>query len=180
MNTEVERSRSFSDLLESKGRFPLTHYRKSKAGLYLPIAELDFSNGVTDAGKTYLLEAGFNAGTQASSWFLGLIAGATTPVLANSDTSASHTGWSEFLSYTESVRQTWTKGTTAGNTVTGSSASIFTIGTVATNTFVTGGFLISNNTKAGTTGILWSTGLFTNPVPVQATDIFKLGYLTGL
>jgi hypothetical protein len=175
----IERSRDFSTLLESKGRFGLIHLRKQN-GIYIPINEFEFNNAVTDVGKAYMLDSAFNGTTQATAWYLGLIAGATTPVLSNSDTSASHTGWAEFLSYNESVRQTWTKSDSSGNTVTGSTPSVFTVGTVATNTFVTGGFVISDNTKAGTTGILWSEGLFTNPVPVQTTDIFKLGYLTGL
>ena len=180
MLCSVERSRSFETLLESKGAFGLQHFRKGKRGQYHLLTEMPFLNGVTDVGKTYMLNATFNGVTQSTGWYLGLIAGATTPTLSNSDTSLSHTGWSEFLSYTESVRQTWTKTSASGNTVTGSASSVFTIGTVVANTFVNGGFVISDSTKAGTSGILWSTGLFTNPVPVQPTDVFKLGYLTGL
>ena len=175
----VERTRQLSTLQESKGRFGFIQYRK-KQGIYVPILEIDFPNGVTDVGKAYMLDSTFNGASQLTGWYLGLIAGATTPVLSNSDTSASHTGWAEFLTYNESIRQTWTKTSSSGNVVTGSTPCIFTVSTVAINTFVTGGFVISNSTKSGTSGILWSTGLFPNPVPVQTTDIFKLGYLTGL
>jgi hypothetical protein len=179
LRSQVERPREFSNLLESKGKYGLIHLRREN-GIYIPIREIEFTNGVTDVGKTYMLDATFNAATQSSSWYLGLIAGATTPTLSNSDTAASHTGWSEFLSYNESVRQAWAISASSGNTVTGTSPGVFTIGTVATNTYVAGGFVISDSTKSGTTGILWSTGLYTNSVPVQTTDVFKLGYLTGL
>lgn len=171
----VERPRSLSTLLEPKGKFGLLHIRKGEV-----IAEMEFPNGITDVGKLYMLDATFNGVTQSTGWYLGLISGATTPTLSNSDTAASHTGWAEFLSYTEAVRQTWSKGSASGNVVTGSGPSVFTIGTVAVNTYVNGGFVITNSTKGGTSGTLWSTGLFTNPVPVQTSDVFKLGYLTGL
>ena len=175
----VERPRDLKDLINSFGRFCLEHLRLFD-GKYEKIGEHPFPNGVTDVGKGYMLDATFNGASQSTGWYLGLIAGGTTPVLSNSDTAASHVGWSEFLSYNESVRQTWTKSISSGNTVTGATPCVFTIGTVTSNTYVNGGFVISNNTKAGTTGTLWSTGMFTNPVPVQSTDIFKLGYLTGL
>jgi hypothetical protein len=175
LSHSVERSRFLETLLESEGLFSLQVFRKGKL-----IIEAPFPNGVTDQGKTYMLNAAFNGVTQLTGWFLGLIAGATTPTLSNADTALTHSGWSEFLSYTESVRQTWTKVGATGNTVSGTASSVFTIGTVIANTYVNGGFVISDNTKAGTAGTLWSTGLFTNPVPVQATDVFKLGYLTGL
>lgn len=177
---QLERNRQFENLLDSKGRFVGEHWRAKKSGNLQLLQEFDFPNGVTDVGKNYMLDGAFNGGTCVTTWYLGLIDGTTTPTLTNTDTAASHTGWVEFLTYNESVRQTWTKTSSSGGTVSGASASVFTIGSVSDPTYVAGAFVISNNVKTGTTGTLWATGLFTNPASVQPTDVFKLGYLTGL
>lgn len=173
----VERSRSLEELLQPWGQYGLEHVRHGEVIGFIP-----FPNGITNVGKNYMLDAAFSGSAQLSTWYLGLInATAGTPTLAAADTAASHAGWVEFTTYTETTRQAWAKNVAAASQqITGTAASAFTIGSVADGTLVGGGFLISNNTKSGTTGTLWSTGLVANPVPVQATDVFRLGYATGL
>ena len=176
MVSQVERNRNFLDLIQPKGKFGLQHFRKGEL-----IGVLPFPNGVTDAGKMEMLNRMFNGNPQTSLWYLGLIDGSTTtPVLATSDTSASHPGWTEFVTYNETTRQAWTKGAASNNIVTGTTSAVFTVGNVGANAFVAGGFVIDNNTKSGNSGMLWSTGIYQNPVAVQPTDVFRLAYITGL
>jgi len=171
-------NRRVMDILLTEGMFNLEHIRRGKV-----INEAKFSNGVVNVGKQYMLNAAFLGGTVGSTWFLGLIDGtAGTPILNDADSMAGHTGWSEFAYYDETVRQTWAKAiVTLNNTVASTGPAVFTIAaTVPDGAFVAGGFLCNNNTKGGSTGTLWATGLHNNPVPVEEDDLFRLNYTTGL
>lgn len=174
----VERTRPLATLEELHGEFYLEHWRDGKL-----INAFPFSNGATNTGKQHLLGVGFNSTTQITAWYLGLINGtAGTPTLDPSDAPLSHNGWTEFTSYNETVRQTWTKGASnPTNQIISTAPALYTISNdVAVNAFVAGGFLCSSNVKSGTSGILYATGLFPSAVPVLATDVFKLNYATGL
>jgi len=179
MSAYVERRRGLADEIKSKGHFVLEHWRDGKK-----LGELPFHNGVTDVGKQYLLSAGFLGGAATTPWYFGLIdATGVTPALADSDTSASHPGWSEFTDYDESVRQTWVKALNTGtNQVSSSAPAQVTIssGLPVSPSFIGGAFLINNNTKGGGTGVLWATGLYDAAVPIVTGDIFKMQYVTGL
>ncbi len=173
---QVERGRGLSDELALKGEYFFEQWRDGKLiGLH-PIRNL-----VTTVGRNYMLDAAFNAASQLSSWYLGLIdATSGTPVPALSDTSASHSGWTEFTTYSEGARQAWTKNAASGSAIANATPGTFTIGTVASGTLLGGGFVISNSTKGGTTGTLWSAGVFPAPVPIATGDIFKLNYGASL
>lgn len=75
------------------------------------------------------------------------------------DTMASKS-FNELTAYSEANRQAWTKnGAPSGGAMSNSSSKArFTIN--AANTRIFGGFLTSDNTKAGTTGTLFGGGLF--------------------
>ena len=178
MSANVERTRGLGITDELQGQFGLEHWR---GGLCIGI--YPFKNNSTNVGKQYLLGTGFNSVQQITGWFLGLIDGtAGTPVLDATDVSNGHTGWAEFTTYNETNRQAWTKSPSPStNQMVSSAPSQFTVSSgVAANAFIAGGFLISNNTKGGTTGTLYAQGLLPNAVPVQESDIFKLNYTTGL
>lgn len=68
--------------------------------------------------------------------------------------------FNELTAYSEANRQAWTKnGAPASGAMSNSSSKArFTIN--AANTRIFGGFLSSNNTKGGTTGLLFGGGLF--------------------
>lgn len=116
-----------------------------------------WENLVTNAGLDYLLSAGLDGGSQITTWYLGLID--DSPTVAAGDTMASHAGWVEVTAYDEANRQTWTGGTVSGQSVdnVGNEAT-FTIS--ADSTDIGGAFLVSNNTKGGTTGTLYAAGAF--------------------
>lgn len=110
-------------------------------------------NLVTNEGLNYLLDAGLSAGTQVTSWFVGLTSG--TPTVNAADTLASHAGWTEVTDYTGN-RKAWTDGGVSNQSVSNSgSAAAFEIDDTVT---IGGAFLASAET--GTTGTLYAVGAF--------------------
>jgi hypothetical protein len=158
------------DLLNPKGKFFAEHWRD---GVLLERQE--FPNGVTNIGKDTILNTMFNSATQIAqaSWCIGIINNASFTALAATDTMASHTGWIEFSGYSEANRVAWGPGSSSGQTVTNASAATFDITTTAT---LQGVFVTSNNTIGGTTGTLWTTALFSSPIPVTSGDQIKITY----
>lgn len=115
-----------------------------------------FSNLVTTVGKNDLLDKYLGGSAYTAAWYLGLVDGASTPTYAAGDTASSHSGWSESSAYSNSTRPAAAfNAASSGSKAT--SATAFNINGTAT---IAGAFLISNNTKGGTTGILYSVGNF--------------------
>lgn len=135
--------------------------------------EEEVFNGIVDEGIEYLLDAGFNGGSQVSTWYMGLVDNAGFSAFANADTMSSHSGWSESTAYSESTRPEWTAGAAATRSVTNSSTVDFSINATAT---IRGIFITSNNTKSGTAGTLWSTAAFSSNASVTSGDTLKVTY----
>jgi hypothetical protein len=57
-------------------------------------------NDVTNEGLNNILDVQFHAVTQVTTWYIGLIDASGFSDLADSDTLASHAGWTEFTNYT--------------------------------------------------------------------------------
>ena len=110
-------------------------------------------NLVVNAGLDYLLSAGLAAGSQITSWYVGLTSASPTPAAA--DTLASHSGWTEITDY-DGSRKAWTAGAVSGRSVdnAGSPASFDISGSAS----VGGAFLAS--AASGTSGTLYSAGAF--------------------
>lgn len=116
-------------------------------------------NLVTTVGKNDLLTQYFKGSAYTATWYIGLIDNASyTSGPAAGDTSASHGGWIENTVYSNATRPSLTFGTAAGGSLATSSASTFNING-GPNT-LKGGFIISNSTKGGSTGILYSAATF--------------------
>lgn len=112
-------------------------------------------NLVTNEGLDHILDIVLAAGTQITSWYLGLTDGTPTPAVA--DTLASHTGWTEVTAYTGD-RKAFTPGSVSSQSVDNSSSKAsFSIN--ANGTTVGGAFLAS--AASGTTGIMLSVAAFT-------------------
>ena len=113
-------------------------------------------NLVTTVGKNDLLDKYLAGSGYTATWYLGLISSTGYSAVAAGDTAASHAGWTEDVSYSNANRPTPSfSAASAGSKAT--SATTFNISGTAT---IKGCFLISNSTKSGTTGILFSAGLF--------------------
>lgn len=173
----LSRLRNFEDKIKLQGHFFLEHIRDRKV-----IAEIPFENGSTTVGRNHLFDVGFNSGAANANWYLSLLnATSGTPTLSAADTMASHAGWTEFILYDEAARPAWTRGAASGGAVASTAPSIFTISSgLPVGAAVGGGFVTSNSTKNGTTGILWAHGLFPGNVIVQTGDQFRLNYTTSL
>lgn len=116
----------------------------------------EFDNLVVNVGLDDSLDKHLKGSAYTATWYVGLTDG--TPTVAAADTMASHAGWAEVTAYSESVRETLTLGTVASQSVDNSaSKASFSINAGAT---VGGCFVTSNNTKGGTTGILYGAGAF--------------------
>jgi len=135
-------------------------------------------NGVTTEGRNNLLDVMFNASANAT-WYCGLMATATA--LSADDTMASHAGWTEFTGYSEATRPEWEAGAAAAGSIENPATAYieFTVN-VAGEAQIPGIFIASENTKGGTTGVLWSTGLF-NIAPTPASgDVVQVQYIVNV
>lgn len=98
--------------------------------------------------------------TKQTNWYVGLIVETASPAYAASDTLVTNPGWNEVTAYSEANRQTYVDGGVSAKSINNTaSKATFTIN--ADSTVIDGALLASNNTKGGTTGILFSVGAFT-------------------
>lgn len=138
-----------------------------------------FNNAVTTAGMNANLNTFFGATAKVANWYIGLINSTGFVSVAEADTMASHAGWTEFTTYTESTRLSWVATVSTDKTVTGTVIQTFTIGTVSAQS-VQGLFVTDTATKGGATGLLWSTGLFSTPQGISTGDTFRITYTLTL
>lgn len=173
MNIEKAKSRDVVSAAIEKGMFAAEQC--SAQGFYVlecydkdgnlkwrdEIHNLVVNVGLQDMSAKYFTGSGYTA-----AWYLGLYGAAASNTPAAGDTASSHTGWTEITPYSNATRPACTFGTptTANPSVATNSASpaSFTINAVSTTT-VGGAFLISNSTKGGSTGTLFSASDFTSP-----------------
>jgi hypothetical protein len=115
-------------------------------------------NLVTTAGFNDILTQYFKGSSYTAAWYVGLVDGGSTPTYSAADTSSSHAGWTESTAYSESVRQTLTLGSASSGSISNTaSKAVFSINGTAT---IAGCFVITDNTKSGTTGTLYGEGNF--------------------
>lgn len=116
-----------------------------------------FHNTFTTQGLNHTNDVLVNAGTQVTQWYVGLVNNSGFSAFAAADTPSSHTGWTELTSYDEATRVSWAVDPANGGVSLSTSILTFTAsGTIA----VKGGFIISVNTKGGTTGTMLATAAF--------------------
>lgn len=129
-------------------------------------------NAATLAGITAMFDDFFNAGTQKTQWFFGLIDNSGYSTVDEEDTPASHPGWDEAVSYSGN-RPQWGDLVSAGGIITNASPGII----VATaDMLLKGLFIVSNSTKGGTLGTMWCTGLYGSVRTLNAGNSLRLTY----
>lgn len=142
-----------------------------------------FDNVVTTVGKNYLLDNGLAGSAYTAAFYLGLISSTSYTAVAAADTMSSHAGWLEAGSantpvYSESTRRTAAWSAAASGSKALSAGLVFTFTGSGT---VKGCFLTTVSTKDGTTGTLYSAGLFTGgDQPVVNTNTLTVSYTASL
>lgn len=115
-----------------------------------------FPNLVTTVGKNYLLDNGLAGSAFTAAYYLGLISSTSYTGVAAGDTMSSHAGWTESTAYSNATRVSvsWNAASS------GSKASTTTTFNINASDTIKGAFLTTVSTKGGTTGTLYSAGLF--------------------
>ena len=155
--------------LKFKGKYQVKHFDKDGVlkGTY------DIDNDVGTVGKTALLDSFFRNQTQPAAWYIGIIDNSGFTALAVGDTMASHSGWNEFTTYSQSTRVAWGPDAASAASITNGTKATFDITGSGT---LKGIFVNSVSTKSGTTGTLWSTAAFAATVAVVNGDSLKITY----
>ena len=136
------------------------------------------NGGLQDMNNKYFLGSAYTA-----TWYIGLYGSGSTNNPAATDTMSSHAGWTEIVPYSQATRPACSFGTptTANPSVATNSASpaVYSINATAT---VGGAFLVSNSTKGGSTGTLYSASDFTSPGDrsVVSGDTLNVTYTLSL
>ena len=136
------------------------------------------NEGLQDMNTKY-----FTGSTYTAYWYIGLYGAAASNDPTANDTAALHPGFTEIVPYSNATRPACTFGTatTADPSVITNSLNkaAFNINATAT---VGGAFLISNNTKSGTTGVLFSASDFQAPGDrvVASGDVLNVTYTFSL
>ena len=137
------------------------------------------SNLTTTEGLNDLLNKYFKGSSYTATWYCGLVdnAGFTAYAAANTaagittDASGSNQ-WGEVTEYDEATRPVITLGTVSGGSVDNSASKcVFTIGATLT---VRGAFVVTTNTKAGTTGFLYGEADFSAARAVLDNDTLNV------
>jgi len=116
-----------------------------------------FDDLVVNAGLDDSLDKHLKGSAYTAAWYVGLTD--STPTVAAGDTTSSHVGWVEDQNYSEAVRQTLTLGSVSSQSVDNSaSKAVFSLNATTT---IGGVFVVTLNTKGGTTGVLYGAGAFT-------------------
>lgn len=136
------------------------------------------NQGLQNMNTEYFTGVGYTA-----TWYLGLYGAASSNNPTANDTAALHPGFTEITPYSNATRPACSFGTatTADPSVITNSLSpaAFNINGVAT---VGGAFLISDNTKGGSTGVLFSASDFQAPGDrvVASGDVLNVTYTFSL
>jgi len=186
------------ELLDLRGHFLVEHFRNG-----MKIGERKGYNLIVNQGRNRLLDVMFDAGTQITTWYIGLIdnQGVQAPALANVYANircqevgggiSSDNGWEEFIlngyeiGGNNTKRGTWAPDPASGQIITNPSGSATTHKITATGNgrsvyglFVVGGHtdceLQGNYSQAA--GRLWAATAFSAVIPVTTNDELKVTY----
>lgn len=138
-------------------------------------------NLVVNEGLQYMAGTALTSTASIITWYLGLITG--PGVTTNGADTISSKGWTEFTGYSNATRPaaTFAAATNANPSVVTNSGSTASFNINATGT-VGGAFLISDNTKGGTVGVLFSEKAFSSPGDraVATGDVLVVTYTLSL
>ena len=160
VNAGVEANKKAGENMSAKGRFIVECFDKDGN---LKWRE-DNDNLVVNVGLQDMNTKYFSGSAYTAAWYVGLYGAGASNTPAAGDTMSSHAGWTENTSYSNATRPQAVFGTatTANPSVISNSASVAVFNIDGTTT-VGGAFLVSNSTKGGSTGTLFSASDFQSP-----------------
>lgn len=138
-----------------------------------PIFEFHDHNGIVDTGIHYVLDRFTDVGSPAAkTWYAGLIDNSGFTGLSDSDTHASHSGWTENTDYSEGARQTLSFSAAASRSISDSVS--FSINATVT---IEGLFVSEVSTKGSTSAsVLFSTAQFTSAPSLVSGNTLTANY----
>lgn len=131
-------------------------------------------NLVTTVGRNYFLDAAIGAGSQTTSWYVGMFKNNATP--AAGDTAADIGGkYTELTEYAETTREVWTKnGAASAGAISNSAAACeYNINGSVT---AYGAFFTSASAKSAATGTLLAATQFSPSRALVSGDILRVQY----
>ena len=157
--------------LKIGGVFTYSHIRDGKI-----IDTWEEPNIVVNEGLDYTLDSAFSAGTPITAWYLGLFKNNYTPQATDVALTFPGAGVANEATteYSEATRRAWTEAGVVSRVIT-NSASPATF-TFASNISIYGAFLVSTNTKAGTTGKLAAASKFASVRSMLTADVLSVNY----
>ena len=160
MSSTVQKGKGVSEGVSGGGKFKVVCFDKDGNLKWEDRSHnLVVNVGLADMNDKYFSGSGYTA-----AWYIGLYGSGSTNDPAAGDTMASHAGWTEVTAYSQATRPAATFGsaTVADPSVINNSASVAVFSINGTTT-VGGAFLTSDDTKSGTSGILFSASDFQSP-----------------
>ncbi len=137
------------------------------------IDQFEVPNLVVNEGLNALLNIMFNGATQIPTWYIGIFEGNYTPV-AGVTAATIASAATECTAYTNATRPEYQEAaSTAALTTNAASRASFVFNASKT---VYGAFLVSTNTKSGTSGTLFAAARFSTAKAVTTDDELLLTY----
>lgn len=137
------------------------------------IEEWSEDNIVVNEGLNHLLNSTFHGAAQATTWYCGLFEANYTPVATDTASNIA-TNATESTAYDETTRPEWVEAAAASQSITNAAnKALFTMNETKS---IYGAFLVSSNTKGGTSGVLFAATRFAAVRNVVATDQLLVTY----
>ena len=130
-------------------------------------------NIIPNAVLNDILNVYFNAGSQSTAFYIGMVDNVGFSAFAATDTMASHSGWTENTATSNTSRPAWTPAAAASQSISNPAAWVIMMNASAT---IKGFFMTTSNTLGGTSGNLDATASLPAPQPCNAGDVLKGTY----